>query len=171
MSDLEVLKKFYYEYTKENSEEDLKNRIINFFKNEVLDEPKEDEIIIKNKDKEYEKEFIQRCLSGNVSALLQIICSTNINEYKDIKDEIIKLIENDKIEDIDKILYFELRFYNKVDHERLIDNIIDCYIEVMASNLEINIPKNIEHKLTEYYGDEESRIKEAENWVDNNFRI
>ena len=92
MSDLEVLKKFYYEYTKENSEEDLKNRIINFFKNEVLDEPKEDEIIIKNKkikDKEYEKEFIQRCLSGNVSALLQIICSTNINEYKDIKDEII----------------------------------------------------------------------------------
>lgn len=174
MSDLEVLKNFYYEYTKINSEEDLKNRIINFFINETSDEPEEDEIIIKNKkikDKEYEKEFIERGLPGNINALLQILCSTNINEYKDIKEEIIRLIHSGNIEDIEKILYFELRFYNRVDHERLIDNIIDCYIETMANNLDINVDKNIENKLAEYYGNEESRIKEAEEWVDNNFRI
>lgn len=170
MNDLNIMNNFYKEYTKNKSEEELRSRILNFLINETSDDYKDDEIIDdwrKNKNKPKEKEFINLGFNGVINALLLNLCSTDIEKYTSIKEEIIKLIENESVKDIEKVLYFELRFYNKLDQERLIDDLIDCYIETRCYDIDVNINKKVEEELFKFYGDENSRLNDAVKWIDN----
>lgn len=162
-----ILLEYFKWYTKQNTEDEFKQRLLKYLINEESDDFKEDKSIyaIKNKNI-YEADFQILGYSGVIFALILNLISSNIIEYNQIKEEIINLIRNDSLTDIDSILIFELRYYNRIDQERLIDDLINCYIESRINNEELNINDELYTKLIDYYGNsfEISKIaKKLEN--------
>lgn len=162
-----ILLEYFKWYTKQNTEDEFKQRLLKYLINEESDDFKEDKSIyaIKNKNI-YEADFQTLGYSGVIFTLILNLISSNIIEYNQIKEEIINLIRNDSLTDIDSILIFELRYYNRIDQERLIDDLINCYIESRINNEELNIKDELYTKLIDYYGNsfEISKIaKKLEN--------
>lgn len=148
-----ILSKYFKWYTKQNTCEEFKKRLLDYLINEESDNFKQNTAIYDRKNRNtYEADFEVLGYSGVVHALILNFISSNIIEYNKIKEEIINLIKNNNIIDIDSILIFELRFYNKIDQERLIDDLINCYIESRVNNFELSEDDELYTKLLDHYG-------------------
>lgn len=148
-----ILLEYFKWYIKQNTEDEFKQKLLRYLINEESDNFIEDKSIYDRKDKNiYEADFQTLGYGGVIFALLLNFISSNIIEYNQVKEEIINLIRNDSLTDIDSILIFELRYYNNIDQERLIDDLINCYIESRINDEELNINNNLYTKLLKYYG-------------------
>ncbi len=167
MKDLEILNNFKKEYLKNNSVDDLKSKILSYLKNEISDSYVEYDITenFRNYKNEAEKEFILLGFNGVLNALLVNMCSSEDETYNKIKKDLINKIENDDIRSIEKMIKYEIKFYNKIKDKKLIDYLINCYVYSNANKKSNN--EKIEYKLHLYYGDVSSRMENAFDYINN----
>ena len=158
MNELDALNRFYKEYKKNHSDEEFKNRIISFYENDKNDINQDEEFIENRKDKKIREErfFFAMGYEAAIISLIFNMCSVSNEKYSDIKDQLISLMQNGYIEDIDKILDYEIRFYSKIDESKLIDALFDCYFESRKGKNEPN--EAVVNELYNYYGDEQERL-------------
>lgn len=149
-----VFLKDFEKYIKKMSEEEYKKRILQYLINEKSDDFEENKYAYIKNDKNVQEDGAFEVLgySGVIHALILNFISSNLVDYSDIRNEIINLIRMDNLSDIDHILIFELRYYNKIDQERLIDDLINCYIETKMNNAESSINEELYNILLDHYG-------------------
>lgn len=165
-----IVEKFFFKKKKEidsnNFYSEIKELILSRLKAEVSDIPTNDSKLLNPfiKNLREEKDFYIIGFEGIIHALiLEIIRNNNVKEkdFLYLKKFLISHINNNRLEDIDSILFFELRSYDYIEDKKLIDKLIHYYVvsKLKDSSKLYNI--NLEEKLYEYYGDMYTRINEV----------
>lgn len=159
MEDVKIFEKFYDFYTKDKSIDEFKKYVIKDLISYVNGDNEEE--IVKNartsKQSEF-KDYISLCYEGVSNSLIRELLKSNIDEFQNVKNEITNQIINGNVNDIDKILSYEIRFYNSIDQSRLIDVLLDNYVKNVKLNNKSELSNEIEVILDDYYLDVVGRI-------------
>lgn len=150
MKDEVVFRKLYDEYTKEYGIGSFKNYIINY---SILS-LKESEI--STLDSINCKIF---CVSKIINSLLRELFKSKLDKFNGIRKEITDIIRNGNIDDIDRIIKYELKFYFEIEQKRLIDVLIENYVQsAELKNSNESIDPILESSLNEYYTSDKKKL-------------
>ncbi len=165
-----IVDEFFLKKKKEFNEDDFYNKVkeimLSHLKNETLDIPKENDYLLNPNLKGYneEKDFYIMGYEGVIhSFILEIIRNNSIKEkeFLRLKKILINNINNNKLEDIDSILIFELRNYDFIKDKKMVDELIHYYIISKLNNDDKVYNTELEEKLYQHYGDIYTRIRKV----------